>query len=229
MNQEMPEAKDTDRQRPKRIARVTRPRHPRRVGPGALADSYPKIDGKTWNRREYIFSRWCRLEGYPCLLIRDLSRDRHPRSVRGFWRRCPPEAREALVRAYGFIPSEQIRYARWLFRKTTGRDTALPPMKWLSGRGLFPFPGKWCYYPDFFVVFSERQFGFVEVKSDRGQLNQGQRSVFPELVEKAGQRVWLVRVEPGTRLRWYRIDCAGEVVSLSGSPADSRSKDRQAK
>lgn len=80
------------------------------------------------------------------------------------------------------------------------------------------------YYPDFFVVFSRRQFGFVEVKSDRGGLEHSQRSAFPELVEKAGQRVWLVRVEPGRSLRWYRIESDGELIPLSDFRGNRPSK-----
>ncbi len=80
------------------------------------------------------------------------------------------------------------------------------------------------FYPDFFVVFNKRQFGSVEVKSDRGRLETSQRSVFPELVEKAGQHVWLVRVEPGRSLRWYRIASDGELVPLWDFRANSRSK-----
>lgn len=53
-------------------------------------------------------------------------------------------------------------------------------------------------HPDYFVVFRDSHgrvsdFGFVEVKGPRESLRPSQRRFFPELVRRAGQKVWLAR------------------------------------
>jgi len=130
-----------------------------------------------------------------------------------------PQARQVLLRAEQCTPSYFKKYEEWLVSKY-----GKPDAEQIARRMKRESPR--MYYPDFFVVFTKQLFGFVEVKSSRGKLETSQRSVFPELVEKAGQYVWLVRIEFGRSLHWYRIESNGELVPLSDFGANSPSKKR---
>jgi hypothetical protein len=69
-------------------------------------------------------------------------------------------------------------------------------------------------HPDYFVVAPRsrrrKSFAFVEVKGNRESVKPSQRRFFPELVRRAGQRVWLARVaEKGDRLVLAEINSDG--------------------
>lgn len=202
--------------------------------------------GFTRNRRERAFGRWCQSKGYLCVLFRQLCgwflnevpldpdkqivevtgesfRDgpwfaskRQFELMRDFWENCPSLAKNDILRAYRFKGST----VKWVLRRTA----------WYEGSERNVRSGAYRYAPDFFVVFSEYVFGFVEVKSAREQLNRNQRSIFPELIQKAVQSIWLVRVEPGRSLSWYRLKSgSNKLIPLSDFPAERPSKGLQAR
>ena len=75
-------------------------------------------------------------------------------------------------------------------------------------------------HPDYLVHFrtgfaKAPAYGFVEVKGPRESLRPSQKRFFPELVTKAGQRVWVARVESVKRIRFARFNPKGELRSCS--------------
>lgn len=55
-------------------------------------------------------------------------------------------------------------------------------------------------------------YGFVEVKGPRESLRPSQREFFPELVRRAGQKVWLARFNmQGTNIDFARFTPKGEL------------------
>ena len=88
-------------------------------------------------------------------------------------------------------------------------------------------------HPDYLVLFRNhhaRQYAFVEVKNPRESVRPSQRHFFPELVEKAGQRVMLVRLtDDGESIRFFEFNSGGELLprsllwdSKSGTGASAR-------
>lgn len=82
-------------------------------------------------------------------------------------------------------------------------------------------------HPDYLVRFrtefaSPSAYGFVEVKGPRESLRPSQRRFFPELVLKAGQHVWVARVESTKRVGFARFNSKGTLEpwpSASRNPA----------
>jgi hypothetical protein len=71
-------------------------------------------------------------------------------------------------------------------------------------------------HPDYFVRFRSKlrhaaDHGFVEVKGPRESLRPSQKRFFPELVMKAGQRVWVARVESPRKVRLARFNAGGRL------------------
>ncbi len=66
-------------------------------------------------------------------------------------------------------------------------------------------------HPDYLVVFRNSlghmvEYGFVEVKGPRESLRPSQRKFFPELVRRAGQKIWLARFSMrGTSINFARF------------------------
>lgn len=164
--------------------------------------------GFTRNRRECAFGRWCQSRGYRCVLFRQLCgwflnevplnmqkpivrvtresfsdgpwfvSERQFELMRDFWTGCPTLAKNDIIRAYRFEGGP----VKWILQRSA----------WHEGSERNVRNGAYRYAPDFFVIFSEHVFGFVEVKSAKEQLNKNQRLVFPELIRKALQSIWLV-------------------------------------
>ena len=72
-------------------------------------------------------------------------------------------------------------------------------------------------HPDYLVRFRAKAltYGFVEVKGPRESLRPSQKRFFPELVRKAGQHIWVARVESASRIRFARFNLKGELQSCS--------------
>ncbi len=75
-------------------------------------------------------------------------------------------------------------------------------------------------HPDYLVRFRTKfsnvpAYGFVEVKGPRESLRPSQKRFFPELVRKAGQHIWVARVESASRIRFARFNPKGELQSCS--------------
>jgi len=71
-------------------------------------------------------------------------------------------------------------------------------------------------HPDYLVRFrtefaSTPAYGFVEVKGPRESLRPSQKRFFPELATKAGQCVWVARVESANRVRFAWFNSRGEL------------------
>lgn len=73
-------------------------------------------------------------------------------------------------------------------------------------------------HPDYFVVRRDThsrvpEFGFVEVKGPRESLRPSQRRFFPDLVSRAGQKVWLARFTMrGDGIRFGQFTATGQLV-----------------
>jgi len=107
-----------------------------------------------------------------------------------FWRCCGPKMRKDLLRC--------LRYSN-----------RIPVLSQAAQA-----------HPDYLVHFrttsSERPaYGFVEVKGPRESLRPTQKRFFPELVTKAGQRVWVARVESSKTIRFARFNSKGQLEPCS--------------
>jgi len=183
--------------------------------------------GPKEGRYDRAFVRWCHRHRHLCLRTVELFwffRGRHPQSpptlgyVKGgartwiqyyrthraafqnelaryyrtarFWEHCGPKMRRDLLRC--------LRYSNRI------------PVECQAAQA----------HPDYLVYFRTRfperpAYGFVEVKGPRESLRPSQKRFFPELVSKAGQHVWVARVESANRVRFARFNSRGELEPWS--------------
>lgn len=84
-------------------------------------------------------------------------------------------------------------------------------------------------HPDYLVASRQIDdtgvdFGFVEVKGPRESLHSSQKRFFPELVRRAGQKVWLARFTMrGRTFRFARFAAGGQLIASDTLFGASRS------